>query len=394
MALLKGINKTVLILGLVSLLNDISSEIITPVLPLFIVSLGGTALVVGLISGFSDSLTAFFNIFSGYLSDRIRRRKPLVVAGYGISSLSKLLLAFSTAWQPVLGLRAADRAGKGIRTAPRDALIADTSGSTVRGKAFGIHRAMDSAGAIIGAVLAFVFLSVLGMGFSQAILIAALFGFAALVPLLFVKEPPTRAGKGSSFLFNFNAMPRSFYLFLLAVAVFSIGNFSYMFFILRSQSALGFDAAASVASVLLLYIWFNIIYSFFSVPAGILSDRVGRKKVVVAGYALFGLTCVGFAFSSSLTSFILLFALYGLFFALIEGNQRAMASEFVGEKFRGTAMGLFHSVTGITALPAGIIAGFLWQSISPATAFLYGAAMAFIASALFLLVGRFSGGVK
>lgn len=305
-----------------------------------------------------------------------------------VSAVSKTLLALSATWQHVLVLKPLERVDKGLRTAPRDAIIADSDAK--RGKAFGIHRAMDTSGAILGSILAlifFLYFSSTNMpldAMRNILIIAGIVAFTAIVPLRFVKEKK-KDEHVQSLKIGLKSLPKSFRLYVIIATVFALGNFTYMFLILRARECISIEPAKSIALVLLLYIWFNIVYTIFSVPSGVLSDRIGRSNVLVLGYSLFGLTCVGFAIFSSMYLFVLMFALYGLFNALVEATQRAFASDFVAERLRGTALGTFHTAIGLATLPASVIAGALWQYVSPSTTFLYGAAMEFLAAGLLVV---------
>jgi MFS family permease len=376
---LQGVSINVVILGTVSLLVDISSEMMLPLLPMFILALGGTGLIVGLIGGLGDSIASMLLVLSGYWSDFSGRRKPFVWAGYCLSAVSKMGIAFSTIWQHVFFFRSMERAGKGLRTAPRDAIIAE---SAARGKAFGIHRAMDTSGAIIGSVLAFLLFWLFGLSFGTIFFIAAIIAFIALAPLPWVKEERKKA-MSHSLVIGLKALPASFRWYVIIATIFALGNFTYMFFILRAQQFFQ-DPRLSVALPVLLYVWFNTTYTAFSIPSGIISDRVGRSNVLIIGYLLFGVTCVGFALPQSLLSLIILFGFYGMFYALVDGTQRAFASDLVTPDLRGTALGTFHTMVGLAALPASIIAGFLWQWVGSYAAFAYGAGAGFLSAGLFI----------
>lgn len=378
-----GISTNIILLGVVSFLTDVSSEMILPILPFFIVALGGAGLAVGLVGGLEGSISSILKVFSGYFSDKLGKRKALVSTGYFTSSVSKLVLSFSTTVSHVFILRSSDRVGKGVRSAPRDALIADYSVQESRGRAFGLHRAMDSAGAILGSLLALVLFWFLDLRFELIIIIGAVIAFSAFVPLVFVKET-RREQKLASLEIGLKRLPRSLRLFILVAAVFALGNFTYMFFILRVQSL--FEGRISFAWSILLYVWFNIIYTAFSIPAGVLSDKFGRRGVLALGYFLFGVTCLGFIVSRSLVWLILFFALYGITNAIVEGTQRAFAADLAPDDLRGTGLGTFHTAVGLTALPGGIIAGLLWSSISPEIVFLYGATLGLIAAGLLAAV--------
>ena len=380
----KKISGNVILLGVVSFLTDISSEIIFPILPMFIAALGGTGLIIGLIGGLADSISSLLKVFSGYWSDRIGKRLPFVFSGYGLSGVSKILLSFSSVWQHAVIFVSLERVGKGLRTAPRDAIIAESSRGQ-RGKAFGVHRAMDTSGAVIGSGIAFVLVYYLGLNFQTIIFAAGIIGFFALIPLLFLKEKKKKPVE-ISLKISLKALPKNFRIFLITATIFALGNFTYMFFILKAQAAF-FDPGMAIAMPILLYAWFNLVYAAFSIPAGIFSDRIGRRKVLASGYVLFAATCTGFMFSDSLILFIIFFALYGITYALIDGNQRAYASDLIPEKLRGTGLGTFHTSIGLAALPASIIAGGLWEYFGSDVTFIYGAGLSIIAAILFVFYG-------
>ena len=381
--LISGLGINIFLLGIISLLTDVSSEMMLAILPLFIASLGGAGIAVGLIGGIGDSVASLLKVFSGHWSDRVRRRKPFAFFGYSVSSVAKLFFPFVTSWTQLLILRPLERVGKGVRTAPRDALIASSSKAEVRGKAFGFHRTMDSFGAFLGAFLAFILFWFLKFEFKPILLIAALVSFSALFPFLWVKETvsATDPKGGSSLRISLRNLPPSFRRYLMVTVVFALGNFTYMFFILRARDVFQplFSLRMATAIPILLYSWFNIVYALFSLPGGILSDRIGRRRTLRLGYFMYGLSCLGFALTRTLASFVVLFAFYGISFALVQGNQRAFASDFVGENLRGTALGIFHTAIGISTLLASIFAGILW-SYSPKLTFSYGAVLGLVAA--------------
>lgn len=382
----KGLGINIVLLGIVSFITDASSDMIWPILPLFITSIGGGGLAVGLIGGFGESVASILKVFSGYWSDRLGRRKALVASGYATSSMSKLFFPFIPSWSYLLLLKPLERVGKGLRTAPRDAIIADSVSTEVRGRGFGLHRTLDTSGALLGSVLAFIFFWFLGWGFRTIFLIAAGIAFLALVPLIFVKEVKTEP-KLVSLSIGLKGLGRPLKLFILTATIFALGNFSYMFFILRAQDAFRplFPERLATAIPILLYALFNVSYALLSTPIGVLSDRIGRRRVLAAGYSLFGLTCLGFSIANSLISFIALFLLYGIFHAFVEGVQRAFASDLASKGLRGTALGTFHTSIGLTALPANAIAGLLWD-IDPKITFVYGAIAGLITSGLLILI--------
>jgi len=368
-------NKNIKFLGLVSLFNDISSEIIQPILPLFITSLGGGSLAIGLIGGFSNGLPSIIEIFSGYWSDKMGKRKPIVVAGYSLSAFAKLLLPFSMVWQHIFVLRTIERSGKGIRSAPRDAMISESAVKEQRGRGFGLHRAMDTLGAVIGSLLAY-YLWKGGLDFKTILIIAAILSIVALIPFIYVREgfslPKTR---GSLSLSDLSPELRKF---LIISSIFAVGNFSYMFFILRAQEF--FTGLSSIGDPLLLYAFFNVIYAVFSMPMGILSDKVGRKSLLTLGYALFAATAAGFSIVSSVAGLVVLFALYGLVFSIVDASERAFISDLSRATMRSSSLGIYYGVIGFAAIFSGLAAGGLWARLGPSATFLFGAALAALAA--------------
>ncbi len=275
----KLISRNVLLLGVISFLNDFSSEMISPILPMFIESLGGAGMSLGVLGGLRDSISSLLQVVCGYLSDRTGKRKIFVFFGYLTSSVFKFLVAFSRTCPHAVIAAALERVGKGIRTAPRDAIIAESMAAE-RGRGFGIHRALDTSGAILGAVVVLILYWFLGLGFKSVILIAAAIGFVSLIPLCFVKEG-RREPQVITLRVGMKNLPKPLRLFILISGVFALGNFSYMFFIIRAQQF--FAGRLSVAVPILLYILFNIFYVTFAVPLGTVSDRIGREKVIIFG---------------------------------------------------------------------------------------------------------------
>jgi MFS family permease len=381
----KRISPNVILLSIVSFLNDLSSEMIMPILPMFLESLGARGEAIGFLGGIRDSLSNLLQVLCGYWSDKTGKRKVFVYAGYVVSTIFKLLLAFSRTWPTAVAFSSLERTGKGLRTAARDAIIAESM-SEQRGRAFGIHRAFDTLGAILGAVGAFALFWFLKVAFWKIILIAGLIGFAALLPIRFVSSPEGRP-QNITLKLGLAGLSGPLRVFLVIAGVFAFGNFSYMFFVLRAQDL--FTGRMREAAPILLYVLFNIVYSALATPLGSLSDRVGRQKMLVFGYSLFSVTTLGFAFLHSLTSYIVLFALYGAFYAAVDATQRAYVADLAHGSLKATAQGTLQTVTGLVALPGGILAGYLWEQVSPRATFLYGASTGVLAALLFVGFGLY-----
>ncbi|MCR4404812.1 MAG: MFS transporter [Candidatus Acetothermia bacterium] len=379
------VSRNVLLLGLTSLIQDVSSELIQAVLPGFIAALGGGGLGVGLIGGLEESAKSLLSIFSGHWSDRFGRRKPLVAAGYALANLAKLGQAFVGGWGQLLGLRLLDRVGKGLRTAPRDALIADSAAKAVRGLNFGLHRAMDSLGAVLGTISAYLLYHYLALDLRQIILLGGLIGLGALLPLIGVRERPGTP-RLRSLLLGLRGLSPAFWLNLSAMMLFAMANLSYMFFWLKASQT--FPERLSIELPILMYALFNLSYTALSLPAGAIGDRLGRRAVLLGGYLLFIPIASGFIFAASLGAFIPLFLALGAVYALVEGNQRALAADLAAREGRGLALGVFHMGIGLAALLGGAIAGAIWEFASPAAAFTYGSAVALAAALLVACSGR------
>jgi Major Facilitator Superfamily. len=377
----KKISKVILLLGLVSLITDISSEIIIPLLPFFLAEIGASALIVGLIGGVEEGAVGVLNLVSGYASGKKEKKKGWVFSGYFISALSKLGLALSALlsfWPIALLFRTTDRAGKGIRKAPRDTMIAKAAEK--RGFGFGVHRAMDTTGAIVGAALAFLLFCTWKWGYLSIFLLAGVIGFFGLIPLIFLKE---KGGKINprGFAFSLRSLPRESLIIIGLITLFDMGNFTYMIFMLRAGSL------TAVRIALLLYLLYNASYAALSIPFGSLSDRVGKHKILTVGYSLYALTCIGFVFSSGLSLLVPLFILYGAFMASVDSVQRAYISDIVPEDLRSTALGTIHMALALATIPASLIAGFL-MTIAPQAPFIYGASIGAISAVLIFAYGR------
>jgi MFS family permease len=378
-----NIPKNVVWLGFVSLFNDIASEMIYPIVPIFLTSvLGAPMAVVGLIEGVAESTASLLKVFSGYISDRLQKRKPLTVVGYSFSTLSKLLLAAAYFWPMVLLARFVDRFGKGVRVSARDALIADSTEEKVRGAVFGFHRAMDTIGAIGGPLIALALMTSFKMDYRLIFLVSFIPAFIGVLILqFFVREARPLAPVKKKVKLAWNNFGPRYNLFLLVSVIFSIGNSSDVFLILRSK-----DLGLSAFLVVLAYVVYNIFYAAFSYPAGVMADRIGFKKVLLAGFFIFGLVYAGFGYTHNPHMVWILFAVYGFYIAFTEGVSKAYISNISPKDKVGTAIGLYYTATGVCVLFASLVAGWLWSAFGAPFTFYYGAATAFLSCILFLFI--------
>ena len=387
---LRALPRNVILLGLVSLFADISSEMVNPIIPIFLASvLTASPEIIGLIMGGADSLANLLKVGTGWYSDSVKRRKPFIAFGYAPVAIVRPFLAFATSWWHVLGIRLIDRAGKGVRTAPRDALIIDSVSPGRRGAAFGLHRAMDTAGAIIGTAIA-IFLVAIGLGATQTDDMKLLFLLSAipaaisvLIVIFFVREKEAareRVRERQGFISSLRGVDPKLRRFLVVVVFIGLANVGYTFFILRAH-----DFGAGLMEVLVAYLLMNVTYTLFSYPAGAVSDRVGRKKMLMLGMLVFVAGAMSIALADSLATVFLGFLIYGTFLAIAEVNQGAFASMLSKSTDGGTVMGAYHTVSGLTALPAGVLFGLVWSNIGMIYAFGYASIIAIVA--FFLLWG-------
>ena len=384
---MRGIHGNVLVLGVVSLLTDVSSEMIYPLLPLFLTGvLGAGPAFLGVIEGVAESTSALLKLVSGVAADRLPRRKPLVLAGYGLSALARPLVALAASPAFVLGVRFCDRIGKGVRTSPRDALIADSVEPSLRGRAYGFHRSMDHAGALLGPLLAAVLLGWFSFDLRTVFWCAAVPGLLALLFLACgVRElprdpsPASPAGKAS--------LPRGpLRAYLLILLLFTLGNSADAFLLLRAG-----DLGVAPARLPLLWAFFHLVKMLSVFPLGALSDRIGRRGVIVAGWVIYAVAYLGFAMATSELHIWLLFAGYGLFYGLTEGAEKALVADLVPATERGAAFGWFNAAIGLGALPASLLFGALWQWYGALAAFGCGAGLAAMAAFLLLVLVRGGG---
>jgi len=381
------ISHNVLFMGLVSFFNDWASEMIYPIVPLFLTTtLKAPTTIVGFIEGLAESFSSLLKVVFGWLSDKLGQRKPFVVLGYTASTFSKLILGLAQSWPLVLLGRAIDRLGKGLRTSPRDALIAESSSKDNRGLSFGFHRALDTLGAVLGPLTAVLLLNLLGPNFRLIFFLAFLPGLLGLIILfLFVQEEKRNHSFAFQDLgFQFRNIHPHFKIFLLVSIIFALGNSSDAFLILRAQN-LGLPAFL----VVLAYAFFNFTYAFLATPAGLLSDKIGPRRILLAGFFLFSFTYFLFGIVNKAILVWPLFFLYGLYMALTEGVSKAYIASLVPSRIVGSAFGLFQTIVGLCLFFASLLAGYLWAKISPHTPFLLGSFLALLAGLLFwVLEGR------
>lgn len=371
-----SINRYVFILGIVSFLTDISSEMIFPILPIFLEKfLNASKTEIGLIEGVAIFVASLFKVLSGFVSDRIGKRKLLVVLGYSLSAFTKPVFYFVESWSQVLILRAVERAGKGIRTAPRDAIISAYAPPKISGTSFGLHRAFDTLGAVLGSFFAFLLLIYYGETeetFRSIFLISFIPAVLAVFILIFFVKEPRIETKTKSFKFNFSLLPKQFYMFLSVHTVFTLFSMNYAFIILK-----GNETGISIGLIPLAYLLFNVSYAIFSFPVGVLSDRLGKIKSIALTYFSFSTVAFLFTFDSQIYGWVG-FILYGIFMSGYEVISRAIISDITNHQIKGTAYGIFHTVIGISSFASMLIAGFLWD--------MFGADVPFIASGVLSLI--------
>jgi MFS family permease len=384
--------RNVFAISLVSLLNDASSEIIYPLLPILLTSvLGASPKAIGVIEGAAESISSLLKLFAGYLSDKLRRRKFLVVSGYALAALARPLLAFATSWQQVLAIRLTDRIGKGVRSAPRDAMIADAVNIEQRGIAFGFHRAMDHAGAVIGPLIGYILVFFLVANqdaptsheFTWVFVLAAVPAFAAvLVAMFFMRESQLHVAQVTQVAkLSLRGFDSNFKRFLLILALFTLSNSTDSFLILRARTV-----GVSIKGSLLLWAAHHLIKVLSSLWGGDLSDRLGRKRLIVSGWILYSAVYAGFAFVTNEVSIWVLFLIYGIYFGLAEGAEKALVADLVRPEQRGTAYGLYNLAFGITVFPASLLMGMIWDWKGATAAFLVSAALGATAALLLLIL--------
>jgi len=377
------LTRNILTLGLVSLFTDMSTEMGYAIIPVFLKDVLKTSpLFIGLIEAIAESTASILKAFSGYISDRLKKRKILIFIGYTFSTVVKPLLAVSKVWWHVLGVRFCDRFGKGIRSAPRDALIAESAKPEYYGRSFGFHKALDNLGAVLGPAFAFVILSFSHQNYRLVFLLAFIPALIAIVLILFgVKDIIARSVQ--TFRFSFRELNPEFKRFLIILIVFTLGNSSDAFLILRAR-----DIGIAGRFIPLLWIAFNVSNFLSSYPAGAISDRIGRQKTIFIGFMIFCVSYAGLAFNRHPLMIWLLFVFYGLYYGFSEGNLKAFVADMIPPGIRGTAFGIYYTAVGLTLLPANLLMGLLWQKFGFRNALLVGSSLSLISGVMLLTMLR------
>lgn len=388
--------RNVWIVTLTSFLTDISSELLVYLIPLFLLeTLGAGTAVIGLIEGIAETTASLLKVGAGWLSDRLGRRKWLTVGGYSLSTLAKPFLLLAGGWPVVLAVRFFDRVGKGIRTAPRDALIADSIDAKQRGLAFGLHRAGDTAGALVGILIALAIVLVVQPGggglqratFQWAVVFSIVPALLAVLVLAWGAREVPRQRPPRPFSLSWGGFSPRYHRFIALVVLFTLGNSSDAFLILRAR-----EQGMSVATILMMLAAFTLVYALVAGPAGAWSDRVGRRRLLIIGWLIYGAVYLGFALAGAGWQLWILFALYGVYYGLTEGAAKALVADLVPPEKRGTAYGIFNAAISLAALPASVIAGILWSGLGdwpgfgPSAPFIFGAGLAGLAAVGLLTV--------
>jgi len=391
---LRKLPRNVWAVSLTSFFMDVSSEMVINILPLFLANvLGVKTSLIGVIEGVAEATASLLKLFSGWLSDKLGSRKWIAVAGYTISAISKPFFLLTNNWATIAGARWADRIGKGVRTAPRDALVADSIDPKNRGLAFGFQRAADTAGAMLGLLIAILVVWLVQKGaqtlnlntFRTVVWISLIPALLAVLSIAIGTREVALKGKAAMPNFAFRSLGRPFMVFMVIVSIFDLGNSSDAFLVLRAQ-----ERGISVIGILGMLAAFNLVYTLVSLPAGSLSDRVDRKKLIIGGWIVYGLIYLGFAFAQTALHVVVLYILYGLYYGLAFGTTKAMVADLVPQQLRGTAYGTYNAVLGILDFPASLIAGLLWQGagtwqgFGPSAPFFFGGVLALIAAVLMI----------
>jgi MFS family permease len=378
-----GFNRNIFFTGLTSFFTDTSSKMVYSVMPMFLLSLGASKTTLSLIEGIAESTAALVKTLSGFWSDKIGRNKPLMFIGYALTAIVTPFYAWVISPLQVLFLRFIERFGKGMRTAPRDSLIAGSAKGSSMGKSFGFHKAMDNAGAIIGPLIAFFILRSFPANFPLIFIVSAIPAFLGLITiLLFIKE--TNKTKENLYTkFSIRDFSKNYYIILAIIFIFTLGNSTDALLIVKAN-----EVGVKLAFIPLVYLIFNVVSVFFSVPMGALSDRIGREKLLIFGYLVYALVYFGFGYTSKISMIVILFALYGIYSSSTDSVQKAMVTDHLDKNKRGTGLGIYNAMLGLTLLPASIIAGVLYDKINSSIPFYFGACTAFASAVLMFVFFR------
>lgn len=377
------IPKSVYLLGMVSFFNDIASEMVYPVMPIFLTQiLGAPVYIVGIIDGVAEGMSSLLKTVFGYWSDKVQRRKPFVVTGYTASAISKVFIALASTWPLVFLARIVDRFGKGVRTGARDALLLDASDDTNKGFIFGVHRSFDSAGAVVGPLIALLLIHSFAGNIRYVLYAAAIPSFFGLFFFIFIREARKRTrvtSENFTLTFSFRTMPSQFKSFLLVMTLFTLGNSSDSFLILQSK-----QLGLSLTAVVFAYVFYNVVYTLLSTPAGMVADKIGARYVYAAGLVIYALVYIGFALNQNTQMIWVLFAVYGAYIALTDGVSKALIGSFISKDQAGTMYGMTQTIVSVATLLASVIGGALWTTIGSQATFLFGASCAMLAFLCYL----------
>lgn len=375
-----GFSPNVFYTGIVSFLTDTSLKMVYSVMPMFLMSIGASKTSLSLIEGIAESTASLIKAFSGYWSDKIGKNKPFLLIGYGISAIIIPLYAFVISPMQVLYLRFIERIGKGIRTAPRDSLVSGSASQNEMGKSFGLHKAMDNSGAILGPLLAFVFLSIRPNDFRFIFLVAGIPGILGIVFLILKVKEAKKSKDNLLKNFKFSDFPKRFYLFLGIIFIFTLGNSTDALLMVKSN-----EVGIKVTFIPLVYLITSVVSVLLAIPFGSLSDRIGREKLLVIGFVIYAVVYFGFGYTSHVYVITVLFALYGVYSAMTDGIQKALVSDLIDKNKKGTGLGIYNALLGITLLPASLIAGKLYDNVNSSIPFYFGAITALTAALLMVI---------
>jgi len=375
-----GLERNVFFAGVTSFFSDTSIKMIYSVMPLFLLSIGASKTSISLIEGIAESTASLFKAFSGYWSDRIGRNKPFMIIGYGIAALVTPLYIWVKFPVHVLWLRFTERVGKGLRAAPRDSLISGSVDKTNAGRNFGFHKAMDNSGAIVGPFAAFLLLSFFPLDYSYIFLFATIPAVLGVLTIIFFIKEAKGLKKENDKQFHPRDLPKKFWFFLIIIFIFTLGNSADALLLVKTA-----ETGINPSYIPFVYMIFNLVSVLFAIPSGKLSDKVGREKLIIAGFFIYSLVYFLFGRFNNISVFIPLFAIYGLYSALADSSQKAMISDIVSKDLRGTGYGLYHAILGITLLPASLIAGILYDRVNANAPFYFGSLMALLATLLMIV---------